>query len=197
MRGRAPRRLSAEQIEGIVAMFHARLGAAEIGKAYRVSAQTIQYQLAKRGLRYRRRGSRKARLAGEMRRGRIHLLRGQGFTLARMAADLGMTLRALRKWMHARMPDLYAQMKVEEKRPGRRMPRAPKLVPRTTDQPAPFRPRLVVRHYQQGFSITAIARHYNWHPQRVLRVLRAHGVGRRPRLGHSPMWLRAHRKGRP
>ncbi len=195
MRHRA--RLSPTQVDEIVRMFHAGASAAEIADVYGVSAQAIHARLRGRGLCYRRRPTARERLAIDMRRNAIHLLRGRNLALAAMAKEVRLAPDRLRRWLRKHMPSLLDQLRSEhpraraEPRPSRRAPAAgPKRRRKPLHAPQAAR---VCRDYHAGYSTHAIARHYRSSSSSVWRTLRRHGVELRPRVKRSPMWLAAMR----
>ena len=181
-----PPKFATTELDEMARLFHAGVSAVEIGKVYRLTGRAVLYHLAKRGLRYRRRAPPKKRVAIEMRRAQVHLLRGQGLTVRQMAARIGIGRVTFQRWMQRHMRDVYVQL-TRESRARRCKP--PVLRP-------PLRPRRIRDLYVGGHSIVAIARHYRRHPQTIWRVLEGLGVPRRSRHERSPMWLRASRETR-
>ena len=194
-------RLDAE-VDEIVVLFRAGVTAEEIARLYHITARAVRYRLAGRGCHYRRAARADLRLAGEMRRGEIHRLRGQGLPLEQMAAHLGLHVVSLRIWMQRNMPALYAQMKAERRAKRPRPSPVPESRPALRRRKARRRPRCAPqgarlrRDYLAGYSIGALARHYRAHPWTVWRVLRLLGVSLRPRTQRSPRWLEAFQQAR-
>ncbi len=194
-----PFRTDPREVDAMVEMFQAGMSAAAIGRAHGISARSVQRQLAKRGLHYRRHRTAKAQTALEMRRGAIYLLRGQALSVTRMAVQLRLHPRYLRLWMSRHLPELYAQMKGEV-RARRAKPSAEAARPAASATPAAltrWRRAAIRREYLGGYSIAAIARRHGQHRSTVWRLLRRQGVTFRPRATRSPMWLRARQSSLP
>lgn len=192
-----PKIIPYRELEEAVQMFQAGVDAEQIGRLHGIAARTVLYRLAKRGFHYRRPRTQAERDAIDMRRGRIHLLRGQMLTVGQMALQLGLRPRSLREWMSKYMPGLHEQMKGEV-----RVHRAPRQRARMTPKPASTEPLALTRsrraaikrdYVQHGYSIAAIARHYRHQRGTIWRLLRRQGAPMRPRASRSPMWLRAMR----
>ncbi len=188
-------RLTAEQDGDIARMFRAGAAASEIAQLYGVTVQAVHARLSRRGLHFQRKATRRERLAIEMRRARIHLLRGRLLSLAQMARELRLSRDHLSDWMRRHMPGLHAQLRDERTRPHGAQARPIRSAPpaarrRRRARRAPHRVR-VRRDYLAGYSIAAIARHYRAHPWTIWRVLRRQGVAFRPRFRRSPRWLDA------
>lgn len=195
-----PKIIPYAELEEAVQMFQAGVDADQIGRVHGISARTVLYRLAKRGLHYRRPRTRAEQLAIEVRQGRIHLLRGQMLTVSQMALQLRLRPRSLREWMAKHMPGLHAQMKGEvrtRQAAARRRPEQPQR-PEPTEPLALTRARRakIKRDYAIGYSIAAIARHYRHHRTTIWRLLSRQGVRMRPRGSRSPMWLRFMRQWR-
>ncbi len=193
-----PRIIPYRELEEAVQMFQAGVDAEQIGRLHGIAARTVLYRLAKRGLRYRRPRTQAERDAIDMRRGRIHLFRGQALTVGQMALQLGLRPRSLREWMVKYMPGLHDQMKAEVRARRAGAQRGPKVSPK----PEPTEPLVLTRSrraaikrdYIHGYSIAAIARHYRHQRGTIWRLLRRQGAPMRPRTSRSPMWLRAMRR---
>ena len=71
-------------------MFRRGCPAEQLACVYGISLRQVQRRLARRGLHVPRRRTAAQQLAIEMRRGQIHLLRGQGLSVAQMALHLGL-----------------------------------------------------------------------------------------------------------
>lgn len=108
-------RIRQAELETLVRMHRAGLRQKAIAPHLGVSASGISYWLGRLGLRRRKGGETRqtVRLANDMRRGRIYLLRGQGLRLQQVALALGMKLDSFRAWMRRQMPDIYGQLKSE------------------------------------------------------------------------------------
>ncbi len=190
---RRPARLTPEQDGDLARMFRAGAAAREIAELYGVTVQAVHARLNRRGLHFQRRANRQEQLAIEMRRARIHLLRGRLLSLAQMARELRLSRDHLSTWMRRHMPGLHTQLRLEQARRARTSPTpTPPLPkrPRRRAGRAPQRAR-VRRDYLAGYSIAAIARHHRAHPWTIWRVLRRQGITLRSRTRRSPRWLAA------
>ncbi len=184
-----PRLIPHREIEQMVAMFHAGLYAEDIADAFHLSTRAVYDRLAKRKLRYRRVASKAHRLGMEVRQGQIHRLRGQGYSVSKMAMYLGLRPRTLRAWMARHMPGLYDQMKAEQRARAMAPPKVASTAPRPPggSGPAPltrWRRAAIKRAYLAGDTLAVIAARYGHHATTIWRLLRRQRVQLRTRTAH-------------
>jgi IS30 family transposase len=192
-----PLLLDPADVENTLRLFHAGVSADEIGDILGVGGRAIHYRLRRRGLRYPHRASGAVKLAAEVRRGRIYLMRGGALTVPQMAGQLGVRTRTLRAWMTRHVPEIYEQMKAEasaqraaKSRRARRVRRPASSAPMPLTR---WRRAAIKAAYLAGYSAAAIARRYHQAPVTIWRLLRRQRVPPRPPAQRSPRWLEARR----